>query len=141
MSNVLSIGRLAELAGVSVETIRFYQRRGLLLEPDKPEQGYRRYSRQAADQIGFIKRAQALGFTLDEVGMLLRPAQADVCGATRRLAVAKLELIDAKVAKLLAARNALEQLIEQCEPNDKGASCAIIEALTRRVPARLDEAE
>ena len=78
---------------------------------------------------------------MDEVGMLLRPAQADVCGATRRLAVAKLELIDAKVAKLLAARNALEQLIEQCEPNDKGASCAIIEALTRQVPARLDEAE
>jgi MerR family mercuric resistance operon transcriptional regulator len=122
------------LAGVSVETIRFYQRRGLLLEPVRPERGYRRYSRQAADEIRFIKRAQALGFTLDEVALLLRPTQADICGTTRKLALAKVELIDAKVTELLAVRSTLAELVEQCDPIDGRNSCAIIEALSGQVP-------
>jgi MerR family mercuric resistance operon transcriptional regulator len=64
MASELTIGRVAKLAGVNVETIRYYQRRGLLAEPDKPHMGYRRYPADIVKHIRFIKRAQALGFTL-----------------------------------------------------------------------------
>ena len=68
----LTIGSLADEAGVNVETIRYYQRRGLMPEPDKPAQGYRRYDATTVKRVRFIKRAQALGFTLEEIGGLLK---------------------------------------------------------------------
>jgi len=71
MSNELTIGKLATAAGVNVETIRYYQRRGLLTEPVRPAGGQRRYSPNDARRVRFIKRAQVLGFTLEEVGSLL----------------------------------------------------------------------
>lgn len=72
MHRTLTIGKLAESAGVNVETIRYYQRRGLLDEPQKPVEGYRRYPAYMVKRIRFIKRAQALGFTLEDVTGLLR---------------------------------------------------------------------
>ena len=71
MASELTIGRVAKLAGVNVETIRYYQRRRLIAEPDKPHMGYRRYPADIVKHIRFIKRAQALGFTLEEITELL----------------------------------------------------------------------
>lgn len=81
----MTIGRLADAAGVNVETIRYYQRRGLLLEPDRPINGQRRYARAVVKRVRFIKRAQVLGFTLDEVGSLLELDEAHACADTREL--------------------------------------------------------
>ena len=79
MGTELTIGKLADAAGVNIETIRYYQRRGLLGEPPKPPGGHRRYAPEQAKRVRFIKRGQALGFTLDEVAALLtlgiRPAK------------------------------------------------------------------
>ena len=104
MATELTIGKLADAAGVNIETIRYYQRRGLLDEPPKPAGGHRRYAPEQAKRLRFIKRAQALGFTLDEVGALLTLDAACACGETRALAVRKLGLIDQKMADLAAMR-------------------------------------
>src|SRR5438876_3640410 len=94
----LSIGAVARAAAVNVETIRYYQRRGLLDEPAKPLGGYRRYSADMSKRVRFIKRAQALGFTLTEVGGLLGLDEACACAETLALAVRKLALIEQKMA-------------------------------------------
>ena len=128
MSTGMTIGKLAEAAGVNVETIRYYQRRGLLEEPTKPLYGQRRYSLEQAKRVRFIKRAQALGFTLAEVGQLLLLNGARSCKTTRALATHKLELIDEKMTGLRAVRRALGKLVQQCDAGD-GAKCPIIEVL------------
>src|SRR5258707_15890276 len=86
----LTIGRVAAAAGVNVETIRYYQRRGLLEEPAKPLGGYRNYPTEMVKRIRFIKRAQALGFTLEDVAGLLQLNDTDACAKTRHLAARKL---------------------------------------------------
>jgi MerR family mercuric resistance operon transcriptional regulator len=125
----LSIGRLAGQAGVNVETIRYYQRRGLLAEPDKPEHGHRRYPPQLVKRVRFIKRAQSLGFTLDEIFALLRLDQAHACAETRDLAARKLKTIESKLADLVAMRKALSQLMRQCDVMARAGACPIIHAL------------
>lgn len=94
MRRGLTIGKLAERAGVSVETIRYYQRRDLLEEPEKPLGGYRRDPSDMEKRVRFIKRAQALGFRLEEVAGLLRLDALTACTETRELAARKLELIE-----------------------------------------------
>ncbi|WP_366918938.1 Hg(II)-responsive transcriptional regulator [Burkholderia aenigmatica] len=126
MAIELTIGKLADAAGVNIETIRYYQRRGLLDEPPKPPGGHRRYAPEQAKRVRFIKRAQALGFTLDEVGALLTLDAACACGETRALAVRKLGLIEQKMADLAVMRQALGGLVQQCDAGDGGASCPII---------------
>lgn len=130
MSTDLTIGKLAERAGVNVETIRYYQRRGLLDEPKKPIGGYRRYSLDMAKRVRFIKRAQTLGFTLEEVAGLLRLDAASACGETRELAAHKLALIQEKLAELGAMREGLAALVSKC---DRGGNrpCPIIQVLAR----------
>ncbi|MDE2078142.1 MAG: Hg(II)-responsive transcriptional regulator [Burkholderiales bacterium] len=127
----LTIGKLADAAGVNIETIRYYQRRGLLDEPTKPLGGHRRYPAGEAKRVRFIKRAQALGFTLDEVGMLLTLDSACACGETRALALRKLSLIERKIADLAVMQQALGSLVQQCDAGDSHASCPIIEMLER----------
>ncbi|HCT3663403.1 TPA: Hg(II)-responsive transcriptional regulator [Pseudomonas aeruginosa] len=129
MAIELTIGKLADAAGVNIETIRYYQRRGLLDEPPKPPGGHRRYAPEQAKRVRFIKRAQALGFTLDEVGALLTLDAACACGETRALAVRKLGLIEQKMADLAVMRQALGGLVQQCDAGDGGASCPIIDVL------------
>jgi MerR family mercuric resistance operon transcriptional regulator len=125
----LTIGRLATEAGVNVETIRYYQRRGLMTEPDKPMNGQRRYAVDAVKRVRFIKRAQVLGFTPDEIGGLLQLDEAHACAETRELASHKLEVIESKLADLKAMRKALTSLLRKCDTgSDKGA-CPIIHAL------------
>ena len=129
MTTELTIGRLADEAGVNVETIRYYQRRGLMAEPDKPTGGHRRYDSDAIKRVRFIKRAQVLGFTLDEVGSLLALDEAGACGETRELATQKLRIIEEKLANLKAMRKALTALLHQCDTGRTGGGCPIIHAL------------
>ena len=125
----LTIGSLADEAGVDVETIRYYQRRGLMPEPDKPAQGYRRYDATTVKRVRFIKRAQALGFTLEEIGGLLKLDEAHACAETRELASHKLQTIETKLADLVAMRKALTALLCQCDAGAMKGNCPIIHAL------------
>ena len=129
MSAEMTIGRLAEAAGVNVETIRYYQRRGLLDEPPKPQGGHRRYAIEQVKRVRFIKRAQALGFTLAEVSGLLTLDGPRTCSATRAQAVRKLALIEGKIADLTAMQHVLGGLVQQCDGGDGGSVCPIIEVL------------
>lgn len=125
----LTIGRLADEAGVNVETIRYYQRRGLMPEPDKPALGHRRYAIDAVKRVRFIKRAQVLGFTLAEIGSLLELDEARACAETRDLAAHKLQVIEDKLADLKAMRKALTALVRQCDTGAARGVCPIIHAL------------
>ena len=125
----LTIGRLADEAGVNVETIRYYQRRGLMQEPDKPTHGHRRYASDSVKRVRFIKRAQVLGFTLEEIGSLLELDEAHACAETREMASHKLEIIETKLADLMAMRKALAALLRQCNAGAMKGNCPIIQAL------------
>jgi len=126
----LSIGSLAKAADVNVETIRYYQRRGLLDEPSKPLGGHRRYSESAAARVRFIRRAQQLGFTLDEIKELLLLQDGQSCSEARLLAVRKLELIEERIADLSRMRRSLRGLIAQCAEGKRPRSCPIIATLS-----------
>jgi MerR family transcriptional regulator, mercuric resistance operon regulatory protein len=123
-----TIGRIARSAGVNVETIRYYQRRGLVALPAKRAHGFRYYTPDTAERVRFIKRAQALGMSLNEVQRLLRLDAIDTCQETRALAVAKLELIEQKIVDLKRLRDALGKLVEACD-QPHGTRCPILERL------------
>ena len=124
------IGALAERAGVNVETIRYYQRRGLVEEPTKPLGGHRRYSASAVKRVVFIKRAQQLGFTLEEVKALLRLEDGQSCSETRTLAEHKLAVIEERLADLNRMRRLLKNLISECSTGKRPRSCPIIATLS-----------
>ena len=145
MNDQLTIGGLAQAARVNVETIRYYQRRGLLDEPAKPLGGQRRYACAAATRVRFIKRAQQLGFTLEEVKGLLLLEDGQSCRETRLLAEHKLALIEARIGDLTRMRRLLRGLIAECAEGRRPRSCPIIATLSAtphpsllrlRVPAR-----
>lgn len=133
MIEQLTIGWLAQAAGVNVETIRYYHRRGLVDEPYKPLGGHRRYGPSAVSRVRFIKRAQQLGFTLDEVTALLRLEDGQNCRETRLLAERKLAVIDERIGDLTRMRAILTSLIEECSAGRRPRSCPIIATLS--VPA------
>ena len=123
----VSIGKIAKLAGINVETIRYYQRRGLLSEPKKPHRGHRRYPAVVVEHIRFIKRAQVLGFTLNEIAVLLRELEEDrPCGTIRKLTLDKIKVIDQKLADLKRMRKALVALVLRCDPEESTKGCSII---------------
>jgi MerR family mercuric resistance operon transcriptional regulator len=122
----LTIGILAKRGGVNVETIRYYQRRGLLVEPLKPSGGFRRYPQESVKRVLFIKRAQSLGFTLDEILGLLTLDERKACLETRGIAAHKLELIEQKIAGLSKMRKSLSRLVRSCDASSAGAPCPII---------------
>ncbi|MBK4733010.1 Hg(II)-responsive transcriptional regulator [Noviherbaspirillum pedocola] len=126
---MLTIGQIAKAANVNVETVRYYQRRGLLREPTKPLNGQRRYDDADVRCLRFIKRAQALGFRLDEIEHLLRLEGTDCCHDMHELAIDKLSLIEAKIADLLNMRQALTRLVQQCEHGEHQGACPIIQSL------------
>ena len=129
MNAPMSISRLAAAAGVNVETVRFYQRSGLVEEPPRPDKGYRSYSGGDVRRIRFIRRAQALGFTLKEIAGLLRLEGARACARTRELAVRKLGMVEAKLADLTAMRDALGNMIGLCDAGKRQGECPIIRSL------------
>ena len=126
----LTIGRLAKIAGVNVETIRYYQRRGIVEEPAKPVGGHRRYAHSHAKRVRFVKRAQLLGFTLEEVADLLRLEDGKSCRETRVLAQRKLMLIEHRLADLNRIRRTLKTLIAQCATGRRPKPCPIIASLS-----------
>ena len=125
----LTIGALAKRGGVNVETIRYYQRRGLLQEPERPQEGFRLYPQETVKRIRFIKRAQILGFTLEEIHGLLALDERKACLETRGMAAHKLELIEQKIADLSRMRDALSGLVRACDTSSSGAPCPIIHLL------------
>lgn len=133
----LTISKLARAADVNVETIRYYQRVGLVTQPEKPSQGYRQYPKETVSKIRFIKRAQRLGFTLKEIEELIKLSDGQYDDEAKRLAQAKLSVIEEHITDLLAMRLILQELISSDtssikanEQNQNSQSCAIIEALT-----------
>jgi MerR family mercuric resistance operon transcriptional regulator len=108
----LTIGRLAKAAGMNVETIRYYQRRGLIDEPRKPLGGHRRYPAQVVRQLAFIRRAQQLGFSLEEVKSLLAHADGNHAAVTRDIAERKLAVLNTRAEELARMQKALSKLIE-----------------------------
>jgi MerR family mercuric resistance operon transcriptional regulator len=131
----LTIGRLARKAGVHVETIRYYQRRGLLAEPARPPRGVRRYGDEAVARLGFIRRAQEVGFTLEEVGTLLKLGETPNCRGARTLAARKLAVVEARLADLERMRGALRSLVAQCDTGRK-RRCPIIDTLSGQAAER-----
>jgi len=129
MEASLTIGRLAESAQVNVETVRYYQRRGLMREPARPTGSVRRYSDDDVRRIRFIKRAQQLGFTLEEVTNLLKLEDGRSCRETEQLAQQKLSLVEARLTDLLRLRKTLRDLISRCESGRGRITCPIIESL------------
>lgn len=129
MAQALTIGRLARSAGVNIQTIRFYQRRGLIGQPPKPFGGVRRYASDAVTRIRFIKRAQALGFSLDEVALLLDLSDGRHCAETKALAERKLAIVEGKINDLAAIEKALKGLVTECSKGSRRSGCAIIDAL------------
>ena len=129
MSDSLTIGILAKRGGVNVETIRYYQRRALLEEPSKPSGGFRRYPEESVKRVLFIKRAQTLGFTLEEIQGLLALDERKTCLETREIAAHKLDLIAQKIADLSKMRKSLARLVRSCDASAAGAPCPIIHLL------------
>jgi MerR family mercuric resistance operon transcriptional regulator len=125
----MKIGRLSEQSGVHVETIRYYQRLGLMPRPPRSRGSVRRYGEDAVSRLRFVKRAQALGFSLDEVKLLLGLSVGEHCAETRSLAKEKLGLIERKISDLCAMQDALNKLVRACGTGRNGRGCPIIEAL------------
>ena len=126
---MLTISKLAREAGVNVETIRFYQRRGLLAEPIKPLGGIRHYEQVDVSRVLFIKAAQRIGFTLDEIAQLLNLDDGMHCSEARAIAEHKLEMVREKLADLQRIETALAQLVGRCEASRGKVSCPLIDAL------------
>jgi MerR family transcriptional regulator, mercuric resistance operon regulatory protein len=124
----LTIGYIARAAGVHSETIRYYQRRGLVSLPPKRARGFRYYTPAIASRVRFIKRAQALGMSLKEVQRLLKLDAKGACTENRSLAVAKLALVEKKLLDLAKLRDVLRGLVAACD-QPHGTSCPIIEQL------------
>ena len=125
----LTIGRLASAADINVETIRYYQRTGLIKEPKKPASGFRIYSKESLTQLKFIKRAQRLGFTLKEISELLELGQGH-CSDVKHKAEEKREIIVQQIKDLQALQDTLEQLIRSCKSGSSEQNCPIVETLS-----------
>lgn len=146
----LRIGELARLAKVNVQTLRFYERKGLLPAPPRRATGYREYPPKTVNLVRFIKRAQELGFSLRQIRELmdLREVPRATCGDVVVLAQRKIEEIDAKITDLWAVRAALTELLKGCAGAAPIAQCPIIESLegegepsVQRRPLRNQEEE
>ena len=127
----LGIGQLAKRGGVGIDTVRYYERNGLLEPRGRLASGYRRYGELEVARLRFIRRAQALGFTLKEVKELLAlSAQRDV-GRVKRSAQAKLLDVETRIADLVRVRDGLAMLIDACPGHGRAADCPILRALTQ----------
>ena len=127
--NPLTIGGLAKAAGVHVETIRYYQRRGLLSEPQRPPGGIRRYGSADIDRLTFVKSAQNLGFSLDEIIDLLRLEDGAHCQEANVLAEHKLQSVRGKIKKLVRIESVLSDMVARCHEQKGDIACPLIASL------------
>jgi MerR family mercuric resistance operon transcriptional regulator len=131
----MTIGKLAKQSEVTVETIRHYQRIGLLNEPVKTQNSYRHYPPDAIGRIRFIKRAQQAGFTLKEIATLLSLDGAH-CGDIQQLAAQKCRQIDQQIKDLTALRQVLGILVNDCQQTVSPTRCAILDAFSNEASAK-----
>src|SRR5437867_351444 len=127
----LKIGQVASAARVNIQTIRYYERTGLLAAPRRTPSGYREYDDDAVKRLRFIKHAQALGFSLKEIRELLalRVRHGAACHAVERKARTKIALIDERVRELTRLRRTLERLTAACHARERTADCPVLETL------------
>ncbi|MCH7564567.1 MAG: MerR family transcriptional regulator [Gemmatimonadetes bacterium] len=132
-TGTLTIGALARAAGVGIETIRFYERKGLLPEPPRTQAGYRQYAPDTVRRLRFIRRAQGLGFSLGEISELLdlRIAELSACGTVEGRARDKLAQIGEKISELKRIESALERLVVRCKAGETTSECPILEELAK----------
>jgi Hg(II)-responsive transcriptional regulator len=128
-SEGLTIGRLARAAGVGIETIRYYQKRDLLPVPESKDTTFRHYPVELIDRIQFIKRAQELGFTLDEINTFLCLADGTDRKSIRDIASRRLSEIRQKIKDLQKMEKVLSKLVQECEATGQAAPCPVIRAL------------
>tara|TARA_R110000850_G_scaffold83657_1_gene179555 strand:- start:177 stop:563 length:387 start_codon:yes stop_codon:yes gene_type:complete len=126
MANTISI--VAKELNINIETIRFYERKGLIEQPLKPEVGYRHYPNETVNRIRFIKRSQELGFTLGEITNLLN-LNDQPCSQVQLLTEHKLSAVQDKISDLCRLEQALKHLLSQCHVNDDESHCPIIDSL------------
>ena len=125
-----TIGRTAKLTSLSVETIRYYQREGLIQEPPRPlSGGYRVYPEETIQSLHFIRRAKQLGFTLSEIRNLLQIDGQQACAAANEFAHEKLNELEQKIADLHWMRDKLDNIVSQCDNQGCRESCNIIHTL------------
>lgn len=131
----LTIGAVAKRVGVAIDTIRYYEREGLLPEPERRASGYRSYGEGTIAQLRFIRRAKDLGFTLDEIRELLALSADRQRGvkAVKQRAQQRLDAIDLRIAELQRVRNGLAQLVESCPGHGTPEQCPILRALTDEI--------
>ena len=131
MTANITIGRVAKLARVNIQTVRYYERRGILSPDGHRESGYRLYTDEAIRKIRFIKNAQELGFTLDEITRLLslRVGRRTQCAKVRRQAEARLDIVKSKIGALKAMEQVLGRLVRTCSRRGTTAACPILESL------------
>ncbi len=136
MRSGLTIGQAAKRAGASIQSLRYYERRGLLKPDDRLESGYRLYGEEAVRRLQFIKNAQGLGFSLAEIARLLRlrVGRKAQCAQVRRQAQARLDHVREKIAGLRAIETILQRLIRTCAAEGTTDSCPILETVAG--PAR-----
>lgn len=130
--NSTTISGLADAAGVNIETIRYYQRKNLVPEPERPVGGIRRYGATALARVRFIKSAQRLGFSLEEIGELLKLEDGAHCDEARSFAEHKLADVRKKLADLRRMESALAKLIKDCCAAEGLVKCPLIAALQAR---------
>ncbi len=131
MMNGLTIGEVAKQAEVNIDTLRYYERRGLVAKPPRTVSGYRAYPEQTVQRVRFVKRAQELGFSLKEIKELLalRTKPGAKSATVRERASAKLIDIDEKIRSLRAMRKALAKLVDSCSGCGPVETCSILESL------------
>jgi MerR family copper efflux transcriptional regulator len=125
----LSIGKLSRIAGVGIDTVRYYERNGLLAPSARLASGYRRYGGLELARLRFIRRAQKLGFTLKEISSLLNLSARRHVAQVKRAAQAKLDDVDARIADLQRVRDGLALLVEACPGHGRASECPILRAL------------
>jgi MerR family mercuric resistance operon transcriptional regulator len=133
-NSTLTVGALAAQTGVKIDTVRYYERNGLLPKASRTNSGYRIFTHISVERLKFIKQAQALGFTLNEVRQLLalRVTPGKTCKDVRERAEAKLADIQYKVDSLLAMKSALQQLVSACEAVGPASECSFLANLHER---------
>lgn len=137
----MTIGRLAKAGSVGVETVRYYQRRGLLPVPQSRGAGFRRYGPETLARLHGIKRAQQAGFTLAEIAVLLRLDRRRDRHAAHRLAIRKIADIDQQIDALCRLRQTLDELARECERGNSDLPCPIIESIGGSDSARTRRGE
>ena len=132
MENPMTIGQLARQAGTDTQTIRYYERIWLLEAPERTESNYRRYDLKAGRRLDFIRRAKEIGFSLNDIRVLLAMADGKVreCSEVRQFAETRLAKTHSQISRLKAMERTLSQLVDQCAISENISECPILETLT-----------